>query len=111
MPTRRTVLRHALGGLAALPLLALRAQAQATDHAVEIRGNAFSPPRLTIAAGDSVVFSNRDLAPHTVTADDGGFDSGRFGLGGSVRMTFPSAGTYPYHCEVHPRMRATIIVG
>jgi plastocyanin len=47
--------------------------------------------------------------PHTVTSDDGTtFDSGTIPVGGTFRHTFTRAGTFPYHCNYHPYMRATI---
>ena len=47
--------------------------------------------------------------PHTITSDDGTtFDSGTIPVGGTFRHTFTRAGTFPYHCNYHPYMRATI---
>ncbi len=131
MPTRRQFVLRGLAAAAALPLMVLAARAgglgPATTpvtppgapplrpamgkvHSVEIKSFAYVPAALTIAAGDEVVFTNRDLAPHTVTSETGLFDSGRFGMGQSVRMSFASPGTYPYLCTIHPRMRGSISV-
>ena len=111
-PTRRQTLRFAATAAFALPLMASRAIAasHATAHTVTIKGFAYSPAELTIAAGDTVMFVNEDSAPHTVTADGGGFDTGRLSRGQSAGLSFPSAGSFPYSCTIHPRMKALITV-
>ncbi len=53
---------------------------------------------------------NSSGGPHTVTADDGAFDE-ELPDGETISVTMPSeAGEYPYHCEIHPSMTATITV-
>lgn len=106
-PTRRDVLRLA-AALPAVPLLAT--QAQAATHQVSIQGFAFVPANLTISAGDTVVFTNNDGAPHTATADNGSFDTGRLSRGQSAQLTFSGAGTFSYFCAVHPNMKGSITV-
>ena len=49
-------------------------------------------------------------APHTVTADDGSFDTGKIDPGASATITVDTAGTFAYHCNFHPSMKATITV-
>ncbi len=129
MPTRRFLLTRALATVGAAPVFALSAcagvvpivlpgpstpvaltPAAGTVHEVSIQGFAFVPAQLTIAPGDSVLFTNKDLAPHTVTSESGTFDSGRLGSGRATRITFPAAGDYRYFCEIHPRMRGVITV-
>ena len=69
----------------------------------------FSPATLTIRVGTTVIWKNRSAVPHTITSDDGTtFDSGTIPVGGTFRHTFTRAGTFPYHCDYHPYMRATI---
>jgi plastocyanin len=69
----------------------------------------FSPATLTIRVGTTVIWKNRSSVPHTITSDDGTtFDSGTIPVGGTFRHTFTLAGTFPYHCNYHPYMRATI---
>ena len=66
----------------------------------------------TVGAGGQVTVSNRDGAPHTVTSDDGAFDSGQVGGGGTGAFTAPSQpGTYTFHCQIHPDMSGTLTVG
>lgn len=75
---------------------------------------AFSPSTLTISVGTTVVWMNSTQAPHTVTSDDGkSFDSGTnhpVSPGTSFSFQFTKTGTFPYHCQFHPYMKATIIV-
>ncbi|MGI9057766.1 MAG: cupredoxin domain-containing protein [Ktedonobacteraceae bacterium] len=71
----------------------------------------FSPTTLTIKAGTTIVWKNMSSAPHTVTTDDGTTtDSGTIPVGGTFRFKFTTPGTFPYHCNYHPYMRATIVV-
>ncbi len=71
----------------------------------------FNPTTLTIRVGTIVIWKNTSSAPHTVTSDDGQtFDSGNIAVGGTFRFTFKTAGTFSYHCNIHPYMRATIVV-
>ena len=111
MITRRTALRLAIAA-AASPLAVKMAQADghATTHTVTIRNFAFEPANLTINAGDTVRFVNEDGAPHTATADNGGFDTGNLRRGQSAAVQFPAAATFSYFCAVHPRMKGSITV-
>lgn len=90
------------------------ARAPVPAHAVvqvSIENFAFSPRTLVIAAGTTVVWTNRDMAPHTVTSDSGAWmSSARLDAGQSFSLTFSNPGTYTYHCAVHPFMTATVIV-
>ena len=76
---------------------------------------AFSPASLTIPVGTTVIWKNTTGAPHTATSDDGSsFDSGTANpiaaQGGTFQFTFTKAGTFTYHCAIHPFMKAKIIV-
>ena len=72
----------------------------------------YSPPTITVVIGknNTVTWVNQDIAPHTVTADDGSFDSGNLNPGYSWSYVFTTPGTYTYHCIYHPWMHGTIIV-
>ena len=82
--------------------------ALAAEHAVAIKGMKFDPPALTVAAGDTITFTNEDGAPHTATADDGAFDTGRLSRGQSATVTVSAAGEHAYKCLVHPSMKGTV---
>ncbi|MBX6365954.1 MAG: cupredoxin family copper-binding protein [Gemmatimonadetes bacterium] len=71
---------------------------------------AFGPARLQVAAGTTIVWTNRDPVPHSVTADDGSFDSGVIEPGKTWRHTFTRPGTYNFHCTPHPFMKGVVVV-
>ena len=87
--------------LAALP-------AFAADHAVTIKGMKFTPATLAVAVGDTITFTNEDAAPHTATADDGAFDTGRLAKGQSAQVTVAAAGDHAFKCLVHPMMKGKV---
>jgi plastocyanin len=70
----------------------------------------FSPATLTTTVGSTVIWKNTSQVAHTVTSDDGTFDSGDLPAGGTFRFTFTKPGTYHYICAYHPWMVGTIIV-
>jgi plastocyanin len=70
----------------------------------------FAPATITIKVGDTVTWTNNGPSLHTVTADDGSFDSGSLSAGKTFSHTFQTAGTFTYHCSIHPFMTATVIV-
>jgi plastocyanin len=76
---------------------------------VSIRQMAF-PPRVESAAGVTVEWTNHDMVVHTVTADDGSWDSGSIAPGATWRRRFEQAGDYAYHCTPHPYMKGAVIV-
>src|SRR5215211_9109686 len=78
---------------------------------VEIRNNAFIPAQLNVAPGTTVTFVNRDDVPHTATSDNKLFDSGELAPGASFPVVLEGAGTVTYHCELHPEMQGSIVVG
>jgi plastocyanin len=81
------------------------------DANVSIKNFAFSPASVTIKAGGTVGWTNGDADPHTVTDNNGGFDSGTINANAKFSHTFATAGTYTYHCTVHSMMAtATVVV-
>jgi len=71
---------------------------------------AYAPSPLNIAVGDAVLWINNDLTTHTATADGGAWNSGPMAPGRMFSQTFTTAGTFPYHCAIHPGMMGTITV-
>ena len=70
----------------------------------------FAPVSLTVRAGSTVTWTNRDEEPHTVVSDTGLFRSGAMDTNESFSYRFDKPGTYHYLCSIHPRMAGTIIV-
>ena len=89
------------------------ATAVSADVSVNIMNFSFQPTPLTIPVGTTVVWTNQDSAPHTASSDPGSaftFDTGMLQKGQSGKVTFTMAGTFAYHCNVHPTMHAMVIV-
>ncbi|HEY7524338.1 MAG TPA: cupredoxin domain-containing protein [Candidatus Limnocylindrales bacterium] len=86
--------------------------AESTETAVvetTIKGFAFAQP-LTVKVGDVVSWSNEDSTPHSVVLDDGQCRTQQIAAGSSRALVFTEAGSYAFHCGVHPTMTATIEV-
>ena len=87
------------------------------SSAVVVTDNAFGPASLNISAGQTVVWTNTGAATHTVTANDGSFNSGAIAArtpgyaGGTYSHVFSAQGTYAYHCTLHAGMTGTVVVG
>ena len=82
----------------------------ASARTVEMRNFAYAPSRLEVEVGDTVVWVNRDVAPHTVTSAGGRWDSGPLGAGAEWRVVADSAGERAYECAYHPSMRGEVVV-
>jgi plastocyanin len=78
---------------------------------VDISNHAFNPAQLNVAPGTTVRFVNNDIEPHTATADNGLFDTGVLQPGSSFDVFLDGSGTVPYHCELHPDMQGSVVVG
>ena len=79
-------------------------------HEVSLAGRAFSPATLEVAVGDTVTWINDDDTEHTVTANDGAFDSGALAEGATFSFTFDTAGEFDYRCLFHDSMQGTVVV-
>jgi plastocyanin len=75
---------------------------------VSIKNMAFSPSSLTVATGTTVTWVNNDGITHTVTADNGSFNSGNITPGNSFTHTFSAVGAVSYHCSIHPMMTGSV---
>jgi plastocyanin len=78
--------------------------------AVDIDNFAFAPATLTVHAGSTVTWTNKDEEPHTVVANDGSFHSPGMGSQATFSYTFAKPGTFEYVCSIHPYMHATVVV-
>ena len=80
-------------------------------RSIDIRDNRFEPADTTVAPGTTLMWINYDQAQHTVTADDGQFDSGALDPGDIFVVTVEGSGKLTYHCELHPEMKGSVTVG
>ncbi len=113
----QTTLRNAIVaaclGAASAPLVAaiiLPVSAQDAPAAVGIDNFTFNPQQLTIKAGATVIWTNKDDIPHTVAAVGKQFKSKALDTGDAYSFTFTTPGTYAYFCSLHPHMTGTIVV-
>ena len=79
-------------------------------HVVTIENMEFRPSQLTVHSGDQIVFSNKDLFPHTATADDKSFDSHSIAPGATWKYRARRPGQFAYKCAFHPVMLGKITV-
>ena len=86
------------------------AYAASSVHTVVIEGMKFVPDSIAVKAGDTVVWVNKDLFPHTATAQDRTFDSGELAANASWKYIASKPGKYAYICTLHPTMKGTIVV-
>jgi len=79
-------------------------------NASTLTSTAFAPDAVDVSAGATVTWTNTDGVAHTSTSDVGVWDSGIVQPGGQFSVSFPTAGTYRYHCLIHPGMIGTVVV-
>lgn len=82
----------------------------AKTHIVEIKGFKYSPEILTVSVGDTVRWINLDTAPHTATAGNGSWNSGKLKRGEGWTLTATEIGETRYICIYHPVMKGTLII-
>ena len=82
---------------------------QGGENAVTIDNLAFTPATLNLKTDQQVTWTNKQDIAHTVTADGGAFDH-QMPPGATFSFLFDKAGSFPYHCTIHPSMTATIQV-
>lgn len=102
-------MRTALTVRAEAPLV--RRKAAVSPSGVSIANFAFAPDVLKVPVGTTVTWTNNDPTPHTITADDGSFDSGEMKPGGTFSRTFDRPGAFSYRCVFHPSMRGRVETG
>jgi plastocyanin len=82
----------------------------APDLIIGIGDGSFAPQEIIISTGTTIRWLNRGLKEHTVTADNGSWDSGEIAPKGSYSARFKQAGTYPFHCDFDKNMMGIIVV-
>jgi len=85
-------------------------QPSAANAEVKIDNFSFGPQNLTVVAGTTVTWTNRDDIPHTVVSTDGIFKSKVRDTDEKFSYTFAQPGTYPYFCSIHPKMTGMVVV-
>ena len=96
-------------GLLAIGLGGPLAAAPETDRIV-INQFMFQPTTLTVKAGSTVTWLNKDEEPHTVVSATGLFRSAALDTNDRFSFKFSKPGTYAFVCTIHPQMIGTIIV-
>jgi plastocyanin len=85
-------------------------QAKPKTHTVTIVGMRFQPETITVARGDTIIWVNKDLVPHTATSEAGRFDSKDIEAEKSWRYTIRKRGEFAYICTFHPTMKGMLRV-
>lgn len=96
--------------LAAALVTERAASSEPATHTVTLENMRFNPDQLTVKRGDRVAWVNKDLFPHTVTADGKAFDSGDIPVEKTWTYVATTPGRYTYTCTYHPGMKGTLIV-
>jgi plastocyanin len=84
--------------------------ATASSQAVEIKNFAFTPPTITVKAGQTITWTNADSFDHSIKSADGSFDSPDLPQNATYSATFATAGQFPYICGIHNSMTGTVVV-
>ena len=95
-----------------VPASSFGASADAHPKTVEvvIEHFAFVPSSIEVAPGDSVVFTNRDITPHTATAVDGSWTTEDIAGGQSETLVVPTTAGAAYVCRYHPVMKGRLVI-
>jgi plastocyanin len=107
---RLATLIAAVGLVACTGGLTAGERSESKSHTVTIEGMRFQPERLTVARGDTVVWVNKDVVPHTATSEVGRFDSQTIQTEKSWEFSARTNGEFPYVCTFHPTMKAVLNV-
>ena len=78
--------------------------------AASLGDRAYSPDEITVAIGSTVTWTNTDTVAHTSTSNGSGWNSGTIAPGQQFSTTLQTAGTFAYHCAIHPGMVGTVTV-
>jgi plastocyanin len=81
-----------------------------SNATVDINSFKYKPVTIAVKKGGHVKWTNSDAAAHTATADNRSFDTQTIDKGKAKTVAMTTAGTFAYHCDFHPFMKATIVV-
>jgi plastocyanin len=90
--------------------LMVNAQQESDTTEVKIDNFSFAPGTLTVPAGTTVTWTNRDDIPHTAVSTEGAFKSKVMDTDEKFSYKFTKAGTFPYFCSIHPKMTGKVVV-
>ena len=111
LPLMAVVALGAVGCSSATPDVPPSPASAGTAAAADFTVGGYRFPAFTASPGQKITIADKDGEPHTVTADDGSFDSGSFDGSAPGSLTAPTKpGLYPIHCKVHPSMHGTLTV-
>jgi len=87
-------------------------QSDIASQSISIENFKFYPAKITVKKGTKIIWTNKDKAPHTVTADNVniGPNSNVLNQNDAYSYTFDKTGTFTYYCKIHPSMRASVEV-
>jgi plastocyanin len=94
---------------AAAPIASAQHQ-HGSEPMVSAGFDSFSPQQIATLTGETVMWMNDSSRAHTVTANDGSFDSQRIPVSGMFEQRFATAGAFAYHCTLHPFMTGEVDV-
>jgi plastocyanin len=106
----RGVAARALVFATLAPFLGARVAAKAKTIDIVIEHFAFTPASIEVEAGDTLVFINRDIAPHTATATNGSWTTRDIANGKNEAVLVPANGEGAYFCKYHPVMKGRLII-
>ncbi len=107
---RTAIFAAAVGLMLSTLAVSLGSQTKPQTHTVTIQAMRFQPEVLSVASGDTIVWVNKDLVPHTATSAAGSFDSKDIQADKSWSYTVRTKGDFDYTCTFHPTMKATLRV-
>ena len=112
--SRRTVLKGTVAAFAATVLSpvskSVAGARQPETHEVKIAKFKFIPDTLTVRPGDTIIWTNEDFVPHTATADDKSWDTGKIAKNESASILVSDDFRPTYFCRFHPNMKASLEV-
>jgi len=95
------------GSMKAQVTVKAAATSETVVHNVTVKNFSFSPKPITVKTGSTITVTNDDNTTHTLTANNGAFDTGDVGSGQRGRITVTRVGTFAYHCTIHTFMTGT----
>lgn len=109
LPTRRSVILGAVA-VAAVPIPQILLAEPPVVHEIEIRSFQFDPKNVEVRIGDTIRWINKDLAPHTATADEFGWDTETLERNETASIEVTEGMETSYFCVFHPHMKGRIVI-